>query len=153
MSADPALRRAFRGATYGTAGQRLHLNDERGEPNSLPPFTRQSWAILTAWNPHGVPQPQDKNEAAQARLRAGLRGYALIAGINGEGEWAEASLIAPGLGLRRALKLGQQYGQVAVLWGTGARAALVWCQPVRVERFWLLAASPELAFHLRPPSE
>ena len=60
--------------------------------------------------------------------------------MNGEGEWEEQALIVPGATLRQATGWGGEFGQAAVLWGLGARVALVWLghrgRVVRVERLW-----------------
>ena len=50
-------------------------------------------------------------------------------------------MIVPGLPLSLALELGREFAQVAVLHGTGHRAALVWCASGRVERSWVFALS------------
>lgn len=104
----------------------------------------QRWAILTAWNPQGLARGRASNIKAQQQLRAALLGWPQLAGVNGAGEWAEPSLIVTGPHLRQAARLGQRFGQAAVLWGVGGRAALVWCAgaeaDLRLERFWLVAA-------------
>jgi len=147
---DPALRRAFLDTRYGTAGERLRLSHQPGLP---PPWSGPGlcWAILTAWNPQGQQQDPASNAEAQGRLRAALVGWPLVEGVNGEGQWAEPSLIVPGLGLRQAARLGQHFGQAAVLWGVGRRAALVWGlgselgsamsdgAVLHLERLWLVA--------------
>ena len=93
--------------------------------------------MLTAYNPGGRQQARSANEAAQRRLEEQLNDFSWWPGVNGEGAWAEASVIVPGLPLRLALRLGRKFAQVAVLYGTGQRAALVWCASGRVERFWV----------------
>ena len=149
---DPAQRRAFLGSSYGTAEERLRLGRW---PGPGPSWSRagQCWAILTAWNPQGRFQDPASNAEAQHRLRAALADWPLLDGVNGEGKWAEPSLIVPGLGLRRAARLGQLFGQAAVLWGVGQRAALVWCEGgcksdltggvgLYLERHWLGVEPP-----------
>ncbi|WP_237724620.1 DUF3293 domain-containing protein [Deinococcus alpinitundrae] len=149
---NPALRRAFLDTRYGTAGERLRL---RQRPGPGPSWTApgQRWAILTAWNPQGQRRDPASNAEAQLLLRAALTDWPLVEGVNGEGKWAEPSLIVPGLGLRRAARLGQLFGQAAVLWGVGQRAALVWCEGdlksdlssgagLRLERRWLVPDRP-----------
>ncbi len=137
---DADLRLAFLNTTYGTADGRFRLTDRPGLPSPVLPAG--SWAILTAFNPNARPQDAASNEAAQGELRLALAGFEWQPGINGEGPWTEPSLIVAGLPLGPALALGRQFGQVALLWGCGRRAALVWCapeQPKTVERFWVLA--------------
>ena len=137
MPESAALRQAFLSTTYGPAQERWRHGSV---PNpDAPSWAAEAdcWAILTAWNPAGQPHPQAFNAAAQRELQMALRGWPLIHGVNGEGEWIEASLIVPGLRLGEALALGRRFGQAALLWGCGSRTALVWCQPLTVERFWL----------------
>lgn len=131
-----AQRAAFLSASYGTPGERFRLVSEPSA--AAPSWAAGTWAIVTAWNPGGQSQPGSDN------LRAGRDLLALIAprphfpGVNGEGQWAEPSVILPGLTLRQAAQLGRRFAQAAVLFGVGQRVALVWLElgRVRVERFW-----------------
>ncbi|WP_226342390.1 DUF3293 domain-containing protein [Deinococcus sp. AJ005] len=129
-------RAAFLSASYGTRAERFRLSSE--SLAAAPSWAARTWAIVTAWNPAGQQQPETDN------LRAGRELLALIAsrlhflGVNGEGEWAEPSVILPGLTLRQAAELGRRFAQAAVLFGVGKRVALVWLEAdcTRVERFW-----------------
>lgn len=140
------LRHAFLASSYGTPSQRFGLTAHTGRPRRL--FASgERWAILTAHNQHGVRQEPAHNERQQRLLEQSLSGFVCQAAVNGEGEWAEASLLVRGITLRQARDLGNQFAQAAVLWGSGQRAALVWCGPEgssdqtgfssRVERFWV----------------
>ena len=143
------LRTAFLAASYGTPGERFRLTVYPGGPRRLfAPGER--WAILTAHNRQGVRQDAGQNERQQRLLeldlsKLGLSGFDCRRAVNGEGEWAEASVLARAITLRQALELGRRHGQAAVLWGSGQRAALVWCgpgppgPPARAERFWVCA--------------
>lgn len=140
---DPQQRRAFVGSSYGIAAQRAYLGAQVSDfcPHWVTGWgTRPGYAILTAWNPHGVQADASANAQAQARLRADLARYPVQAGHNGAGQWREDTLIVAGLGLKEARALGQKYAQAAVVWGVGRRAALVWCEGLpesdTVERFW-----------------
>lgn len=132
-----AQRAAFLAAPYGTPRERFGLADR--PPVAAPSWAAHRWAIVTAWNPGGGLQPRADN------LRAGRALLALVAprphlpGVNGEGQWAEASVIVPGLRLREAAELGRRFGQAAVLFGVGRRVALVWLEAngVCVERYWV----------------
>lgn len=134
---DPELRAAFLAASYGTADRRFRLSVARppGVPSG-PAGPGECWAILTAWNPGAEQRTLAENEARQAALQEELAGERWCAGVNGEGAWAEPSVIVSGLPLRRALRLGRDFGQLALIWGCGQRAALVWCAAGRVERRW-----------------
>ncbi|MGY2892420.1 DUF3293 domain-containing protein [Deinococcus sp. UYEF24] len=144
-SADPedSFRAAFLAASYGTHSERFHLTPVRGAPSPL--FgTAGRWAVLTAYNPGSSQRARQANEDAQRKLEAQLSSFPCLPGVNGEGEWAEASVIVFGLPLRSALRLGREFAQVAVLHGSGRRAALVWCASGKVERFWV-SATPSWA--------
>ncbi|MFC4452970.1 DUF3293 domain-containing protein [Deinococcus sonorensis] len=144
---DEELRQAFLDTTYGTLEVRLKLKAEPDPQLAWPPtLPGQRWAILTAWNPDGTQKAAEVNDGQQQRLTDRLHrdGWPTLPGHNGEGEWLEPTVIVPGLPLWRAVQLGRQFRQAAVLWGMGRRAALVWCRqngeplmPVELERLWL----------------
>ena len=148
------LRTAFLVASYGTPDERFRLAVRPGGPCRL--FAPgEHWAILTAHNRHGVRQDAGQNERQQRQLELDLSGFDCQRAVNGEGEWAEASVLARAITLRQALDLGRRHGQAAVLWGSGQRAALVWCRPpsvpgpsglpARAERFWVCLSERETA--------
>ncbi|MFD1730691.1 DUF3293 domain-containing protein [Deinococcus malanensis] len=93
---------------------------------------------MTARNPGAQAQPEPANEAAHRRLGDRTAHLQRLSAINGEGDWQEEALLLLELSLLQAVQLGREFGQAAVLFGAGGRAALVWCGPgsVRVERFW-----------------
>ena len=138
------LRAAFLATSYGTSEHRFRLAARLCRPCRL--FVAgERWAILTAHNQHGTRQDSVQNERQQRLLKQSLSGFVCQAAVNGEGEWTEASLLVRGITLRQALELGQRHGQAAVLWGSGQRAALVWCNPPpgpdqlgpsQIERLW-----------------
>lgn len=131
---DPELRRAFLETSYGPLDERLWLSPRRTTP---PTWAVGRWAILTAWNPQGRQQSVVANAAAQAQLRARaeVAGYAFRAGVNGEGDWAEDALLLADIPLGQALTWARDFGQAALLYGSGARTALVWHSGM-CERFW-----------------
>ena len=138
-SLEDNFRAAFLAASYGTSGERFYLTPVYGAPS--PFFTAAGrWAVLTAYNPGGRQRARQPNESAQRKLEERLAGFPCLPGINGEGAWTEASVIVSGLTLRSALRLGREFAQVAVLHGSGRRAALVWCTSGQVERFWVCAS-------------
>jgi hypothetical protein len=137
---DDRLRAAFLATSYGTSSERFTLTPACRPLPPSPLFASGArWAILTAHNPEGRRQSAHLNEAAQSRLQERLSAYPLRIGVNGEGAWSEASLLVAGLPLRSALQLGQEFAQVAVLYGVGQRAALVWCASGRAQRLWMSA--------------
>lgn len=143
------LRAVFLGTSYGTHRERFRLS--RTAVDATPPSWAaggEAWAILTAWNPGARQRDRASNEAAQRRLEGQVirAGYAFLRGVNGEGEWAEPSLIVPGASWKQARDWAADFGQAAALWGEGARAALVWpgTQGLAPEdRCWTVPLRPE----------
>lgn len=143
---DDRLRAAFLASRYGVAAQRVTLGAER-LPGFRPAWAAARWGMVTAWNPAGQMQGRAANRAAQARLRVAASRWPGYGGVNGDGDWQEPTLILTGISLRDVAALGGAFGQAAVLWGSGARAALVWLPAsgvggVRAERWWLRPAGP-----------
>lgn len=141
---DDRLRAAFLASRYGTAAQPVTLGAER-IPAFTPAWAAARWGVVTAWNPAGQAQGRAANRAAQARLRVAASRWPGHGGVNGDGDWQEPTLILTGISLRDVAALGEAFGQAAVLWGSGARAALVWLPAsgvgsVRAERWWLRPA-------------
>ncbi|MFN4252180.1 DUF3293 domain-containing protein [Deinococcus sp.] len=141
---DDRLRAAFLASRYGTAAQPVTLSAER-IPAFTPAWAAARWGVVTAWNPAGQAQGRAANRAAQARLRVAAFRWPGHGGVNGDGDWQEPTLILTGISLRDVAALGEAFGQAAVLWGSGARAALVWLPAsgvggVRAERWWLRPA-------------
>lgn len=138
------MRAAFLDTTYGPAGERVRL---AGERSPAPTWARGEWAIVTAWNPGGRRAPEEANVRAAGDLLTRVRaaGFSPLSAHNGEGEWREEALLVPGARLRQAAAWGADFGQAAVLWGTGRRAALVWLDGQRivgVERRWVRRVEP-----------
>lgn len=114
-------------------------------PGFRPAWAAARWGVVTAWNPAGQAQDRAANRAAQARLRIAAARWSSLDGVNGDDDWQEPTLILTGISLRDVAALGEAFGQAAVLWGSGARAALVWLPAsgvggVRAERWWLRPA-------------
>src|SRR5690606_25476054 len=81
-----------------------------------------TWAMLTAYNPGSKENPAEVNHRAQQRLRDALEASALCtwpgAGEDPKGAWkAEPMWLAVGITRERALELGAQFGQNAILFG------------------------------------
>ncbi|MCY1702333.1 DUF3293 domain-containing protein [Deinococcus sp. SL84] len=143
---DP-LRHAFLTTRYGTAAEPAWLS---GRPGPGPGWAAGRWGIVTAWNPAGQQADSGSNAARQAELERRLRslGRPFFPGHNGEGEWREPTFIVRGLGLAELAGLGGDFGQAAVLHGSGTRAALLWLGGTQVtgaERLWLVSDPPQPA--------
>lgn len=138
---DPALRAAFLAALYGPPGERVGLS---AVPGPSPRWASGSWAIVTAWNPDAQQAPAALNRAAHQRLLTCVLQAGLSPRLarNGSGAWAEESLLVPGASVAQARGWGEAFGQRAVLFGVGSRAALVWL-PGPTERFWVMQAPGE----------
>lgn len=90
-------------------------------------------AFLTACNPLSLLQPAEENARRQAALEQSLKQanwrYLPGAGRHPAGDWpAEESVLVLGMPLAEAQRLGNEYGQNAV----------VWCGPDATPRLILL---------------
>ena len=129
--------------TYGPPGQRFRL---AGEPAGRASWAAWlSWALITAENPGGQRVTAHENSMASIRLRAELRarGLTYLSAVNGEGEWAEAACLVRDLPLGGALELARAFGQAALLWGVGRRAALIGVAPLQLRRAWVALLEQE----------
>jgi hypothetical protein len=92
-----------------------------------------TWAYVTAFNPGSVLLPADENSARQRELERSVAALGLASypgeGIGDDGRWPpEASLLVLGIGRNDAVRLGQEFGQLAVVYGDlGQEAELVVC--------------------------
>lgn len=138
MEWSAALQRAFLESSYGLPGERFWLAPTpAAEWLSWAPSGRR-WTVVTAWNPGGKKATAGQNGRAQQALRQRWFG-AVLDGVNGDGSWAEASLILLDVPLAVAIDLGRDFAQAAILSGSGRRVALVWlgAREVRIERYWV----------------
>jgi hypothetical protein len=113
----PAQREQFKQAVF------------RCEP--LPADWPADFAIITGYDPDGLPTSPELNLAADAALEADLRaaGYRLhrITGGSADGVHLEPGWGVP-IGLPGAVEFGRRYGQVAVFAVRAGRLALVDCE-------------------------
>ncbi len=91
----------------------------------------QSWAFLTAYNPHSLPATPEQNTARQAELIHVVeqQGYSYLKGYGTGEDWPpEASLFILDIPRTEAVNLAQKFHQSAILWGEAdLDAELVWC--------------------------
>jgi hypothetical protein len=137
---DAALEAAYRRTHYEVqqpGGELLLLRID--EPSSaLRGIHERSGvscsALLTAWNPHSVPQSAEQNAAANQVLQQLLAelGFDCWPGLGRDpsGEWPpEASVFVPGLGLAAACFHGRHFGQNAIVHAAqDAVPQLIWLQ-------------------------
>ena len=76
---------------------------------------------LTAWNPFSSEASELENENAQRQLfrKLLLEGFPVLKalGVNPSNDWpGEESVFVPGLDLERAISLGNEFGQNAIVW-------------------------------------
>ena len=110
----------------------------------MPPWAAggKSWAIVTAWNPHGLRHPDSHNAEAARRLLLAWTSPSFPV-VNGEEPWAEEALLLPGARLRDAVTLGRRFGQAAIVFGVGRRTALVWLDgDLHLTHAWAIPALP-----------
>ncbi|MBE5316533.1 MAG: DUF3293 domain-containing protein [Xanthomonadales bacterium] len=76
--------------------------------------------FITAWNPHSLPQPDQRNRRDMRALQGAVEALGLPAlkaiGRAFEGDYSEPSLLVAGLGLDQAQALMQRFAQNACLW-------------------------------------
>jgi hypothetical protein len=101
----------------------------RCEP--LPADWPADFAIITAYDPDGLPTTAEQNHAVDAALESDLRaaGYRLhrITGGSADGVHLEPGWGLP-IGLPGAVEFGRRYRQVAVFAVRAGRLALVDCE-------------------------
>ena len=96
---------------------------------SLWPASR--WAIITAYTPQSRVlsdvENTERNIALKRRVNDLMSFSAL--GVGSVGDWTpEPSLLVLGISRGKAVALGREFGQAAIVVGTrGERAELVWC--------------------------
>lgn len=96
----------------------------------LEQYDASEWAFISAWNPMSVQQSAADNEATHRQLLAAVVAFPHFEGegIGEDGLWPpERSLLILGMGFERAVELGRQFRQQAVVVGEkGSVARLVW---------------------------
>lgn len=96
----------------------------------LPADWPAGFAIITAYDPDGLPTTAERNQSADTALEAELRsaGYRLhrITGGSADGVHLEPGWGVP-IGLPGAVELGRRYRQVAVFVVQGGVVSLVDC--------------------------
>jgi Protein of unknown function (DUF3293) len=92
-----------------------------------------TWAYVTAFNPGSIRLRDEENTARQHELEGVVASLGVPSysgeGVVDDGQWPpEPSLLILGIGRGDAVRLGRQYGQLAVVCGELAREAdLVLC--------------------------
>ena len=88
-------------------------------------------AFITAWNPRSTPWPQERNEAAMARLEQALAAMGCRwlrgEGVDPEGGWpGEPSMLVFGIDAPAGVALARRFDQYAIVWsGADATPRLV----------------------------
>ena len=92
-----------------------------------------TWAYVTAVNPGSMRLPDEENAARQRELDGVVASLGITSysgeGVADDGRWPpEPSLLILGIGRNDAVRLAQQYGQLALVYGElGREAELVLC--------------------------
>lgn len=131
------LRTVYRVATPDGGGLDLRIGERcRALDRLLAARACRRWAFVTAWNPGSEPFPIWRNAARSRHLAhaLGRLGYRFLPGLGvpGEGSWKpEVSLLVLGMPVARALRIGRQFGQNAIVAGRrGGASALFWCRAI-----------------------
>lgn len=131
---------AYKQTTYlaRTPAGEVRIRPEALEPNLdvlMARYELAQWAFITAWNPGSELQSVYENHERQRELEGALKeaGYVFFrgSGVPDADNWQpEESVLVLGISEKRALKLGQKFGQEAIVCGRAGEAArLVWCRP------------------------
>jgi Protein of unknown function (DUF3293) len=114
-----------------TPAQREQFKQAVFRCDPLPADWPADFAIITAYDPDGLPATPEANLAADAALESDLRaaGYRLhrIAGGSADGVHLEPGWGVP-IGLPGAVEFGRRYCQLAVFAVRAGRMALVDCE-------------------------
>ena len=114
-----------------TPAQREQFKQAIFQFTPLPTDWPADFAIITAYDPDGLPTSPELNLAADAALEADLRaaGYRLhrITGGSADGVHLEPGWGVP-IGLPGAVEFGRRYGQVAVFAVRAGALSLVDCE-------------------------
>ncbi len=119
-----------------TPGQREQFKQAVFRYAPLPLDWPTEFAIITAYDPDGLPTKGELNVAADLALEADLRaaGYRLhrVTGGSADGLHQEPGWAVP-IGLPGAVEFGRRYRQVAVFAVRAGRLALVDCEDGSIE--------------------
>ena len=135
---DNRLLEAYLNTTFVAFAPETEIRIRVGERN---PFLEDllalhgvsTWAFITAFNPASVSLGSRENELRQNRLEVELaKRYVLLPGLgkSDAGNWpAERSVLVLGIARDDAVRVGQRYGQNAIVVGavTGL-PELLWIQ-------------------------
>jgi hypothetical protein len=114
-----------------TPEQRAQFSQAVFRLTPLPADWPEDFAIITAYDPDGLPTTAEQNLAADAALEADLwaAGYRLhrITGGSADGVHLEPGWGVP-IGLPGAVEFGRRYRQLAVFAVRAGRLALVDCE-------------------------
>lgn len=134
MKATPSLEGIFKAARYIVDGPHGHITLSIGRANPhmkalMLAHGARTAAILTAFNPGGLPQPALRNHMAQTALEAQIRalGLTVFGGSNRAAldidaadalappgpDMTEATAVTLDLPRDKACELARQYGQLA----------------------------------------
>lgn len=133
---DQSLVSAYLRTTYRVDALDLQLRIGVANANLqqlLTTYIARTWAFITAWNPKSVLLSQQENEARHEMLvkivekmgHLHVEGY----GIGDDGHWPpEQSLLILGISRQKAVALGRQFEQNAIVFGTqDTPPTLVFC--------------------------
>lgn len=91
----------------------------------------RDWAFVTAYNPRNRRLASARNAQRLRTLRGSLRGLRLVLCAEGradDGSWREVSLFVAPMTAARAMRVGRQFDQYAVVVGRrGGPVQLAWC--------------------------
>ncbi len=105
------------------------------DPGALPPLLRQSFAVLTAYNPRSMLLPRRVNESRHQVMRdlliLGCYRVEQCIGFDEEpeGVWREPAWLAHGIDRDEAIHFGRTFRQNTILYCRDARPELIVTDP------------------------
>jgi hypothetical protein len=138
MTVPETLLEAYRKTAFNADTPRGRLSLRVGQrcrelDDLLTDHGVSTWAYVTAFNPGSMRLRDEENEARRHHLEAVVASLGVVSyageGVAADGGWSpEPSLLILGIARDDAVRLGRQYGQLAVVCGELGRAAeLVLC--------------------------
>ena len=116
------LEKKFNSARYYVKNSGIYILIGKNNPEIdaiLEDYEENSWAFITAWNPHGQPLSREENLERQIQLLLEIKDYILMEGRgeSTDGIWYEDSFLVLGISKNDALSTAEKYEQAAILYG------------------------------------
>jgi Protein of unknown function (DUF3293) len=130
------FRQAYLDTVYRAASLAFQFSME---PTDFNLFDGLTFCVMTAANPRSEQFSDADNDARNLEMRAVIeaKGWKLepSEGVSPTGDWREPGFLIWDAPLEDVLQIGRDFGQNAIVYGTGKRIALAWCDDGELEWF------------------